>query len=72
MEQYKTVYPQTFEIIGINGVDNIPKEFKVEGSKKFARMLVQPFIKEEDRNYEVIDEDDKVIYRVPEWLIPRK
>lgn len=70
MEQYKTVYPQRFEIIGLSQLDGIPTVF-INGRAKYRRLLVKPFIKEEDRNYEVIDEEDKVIYKVPEWLIPQ-
>lgn len=32
--------------------------------------MIQPTIKEEDRNYEIIDTQEKKIYRVPEWMIP--
>lgn len=66
----ETVYPQTFEIIGQSQLDGIPNVL-INGREKYRRLLVQPTINEEDRNYEVIDEEDGVIYKVPEWMIPK-
>lgn len=66
----KVVYPQQFEILGISKQGNVPS-FYVNGNEKYCRILVQPRIKEEDRNYEIYDEDEDTIYRVPEWMIPQ-
>lgn len=66
----KIVYPQCFEIVGANGLDGVPRVFKVGGGNKYYRILIKATIKEEDRNFEVYDEDEDTIYVVPEWMIP--
>lgn len=66
----KYVYPQCFEIVGATGCEGKPNAF-VNGEEKFKRIFIKPVIKEEDRNFEVVDEDTDTIYKVPEWLIPQ-
>lgn len=62
MEEYKIIYPQTFEIIDL-------LRPSVEGAKKFCRIRIKPTIKEDERDAEVVDEENKTIYRVPSWMV---
>ena len=59
----KIIYPQTFKILDLIRP-------KLRGENKYARILIQPSIKMEDRNYEVVDEETDTIYVVHEWMIP--
>lgn len=61
--EYKIIKPQTFEIVG-----NLKPV--VGGVNKYFRILIKPTIKDEDRDYEVVDEDEKIIYQVPFWMVP--
>lgn len=67
----KYVYPQTFDIVGISrdGIHGKGDPY-VNGKRIYHRLLVEPTIKEEDRNFEVFDEETDTIYVVPEWMIP--
>lgn len=65
------VYPQLFEIVGANGFDGVANRLTVDGDAKYYRVLVEPIIKMEDREYEVIDEDTNTVYVVPQWMIPQ-
>lgn len=62
-KEYKIKRPQRYEIVGSISP-------KVGGVKKYFRILIKPTIKDEDRDYEVVDEDNKVIYQVPSWMVP--
>lgn len=64
MDEYKIIYPQKYEII------DLLRPF-VGGAKKYCRILIKPTIKEEDRDTEVVDEENKTIYRVPSWMVPQ-
>ena len=33
-------------------------------------MMIKPTIKDEERDTEIVDEDNKVIYQVPHWMVP--
>lgn len=59
----KILYPQTFKILDL-------KRTKLRGQAKYARIFIEPTIKMEDRDYEVVDEETDTIYVVPEWMIP--
>lgn len=61
-KEYKIIRPQTFEIVG-----NLSPV--VGGVKLYRRILIKPTIKDEDRDYEVVDEDEKIIYQVPFWMV---
>lgn len=63
--------PQRFEIVGLLKNNNKTNAPCVNGELKYARILIKPTIKEEDRNFEVYDEDEDIIYRVPEYMIPQ-
>lgn len=59
----KIIYPQTFKILDLIRP-------KLKGKAKYVRILIEPTIKMEDRDYEVVDEETDTIYVVPEWMIP--
>lgn len=65
----KIVYPQLFDIVGVTGIDRVPYVF-INGIQKYRRLLVEPVIKMEDRDCEIVDEETDTIYAVPEWMIP--
>lgn len=68
-KEYKIIKPQTFEIVGANKFEGVPTAFSVGGANKYFRILIKPTIKDEDRDYEVVDEDEKIIYQVPFWMV---
>lgn len=61
----KILYPQTFKIVGGSNVRP-----KISGRTTYYRIFIEPTIKMEDRDYEVVDEETDTIYVVPEWMIP--
>lgn len=68
--EYKIVRPQFFEIVGANKQDNAPAVFNVGGGKNiYYRILIKPIIKDEERDCEVVDEDEKIIYQVPQYMV---
>lgn len=69
MEEYKIVKPQFFEIVGANKQDGVPTAFSVGGVNIYYRILIKPTIKDEERDTEIVDEDNKVIYQVPHWMV---
>lgn len=70
MEEYKIVKPQTFEIVGANKFEGVPTAFSVGGANKYFRILIKSIVKDEERDTEIVDEDNKVIYQVPFWMVP--
>lgn len=43
--------------------------FQWGGVNKYYRILIKPTIKDEERDTEIVDKDNKVIYQVPFWMV---
>lgn len=56
---YKIVYQNHFEIIDLKAGGGL----KINGEKKYARIIIKPIFKIEELTGEVIDEETKTIYR---------
>lgn len=67
--EYKIVRPQFFEIVDANGRNSISFPFKLGGRELYKRILIKPIIKDEERDCEVVDEDEKIIYQVPQYMV---
>lgn len=66
----KYVYPQCFEIVELNRNNGSAKLY-LNKKEVYHRLRIEPIVKMEDRNCEVVDEDTDTIYVVPEWMIPQ-
>ena len=62
------VYPQLFEIVGLNRNNGSAKLY-LNKKEVYHRLRIEPIVKMEDRNFEVIDEDTNTVYVVPQWMI---
>ena len=69
--EYKIVKPNFFKIVGRSRDSSLGRgDCYINDRRIYHRILIKPTIKDEDRDIEVVDEDNKVIYQVPHWLVP--
>lgn len=72
MEEYKIKKPQLFEIVGASRqAGSLGRgDAYINGKRIYHRIFIKPVIKDQERDIEIVDEDNKVIYQVPFYMVP--